>query len=113
MFGAYAEFQILLYDSKSTILERDLASFTPTMHIFLLSLTWASHSSALMHSVGTHVEYTCKTKHRIALSTFEGHFYIVKYKLMIRQDDEIYLLSYEFKYIYLCAFQNIMCAMLI
>ena len=36
---------------------------------FVVFFTWASDSSALMHSVGTHVEYTCKTKHKSALRT--------------------------------------------
>lgn len=71
VLGAYAKFQILLFYSKFSIFERKkLISFAPLTQCFLFTLTWASHSSALMHSVGTHVEYTCKTKHRSAVKWY-------------------------------------------
>lgn len=70
MFGANARFQILLFYSKLSCFEWELISFAPLTHYFLFTLTRASHSSALMHSVGTHVEYTCKTKHRLAVKAF-------------------------------------------
>ena len=62
MFHAFAKFQVLLYHH---IFEWEPTSFAPVTQFFLCTLTWASHSSALMHSVGTHVEYTCQNKTQV------------------------------------------------
>lgn len=56
---------LLLY-SRFSVFEWKLWSFAPRTQYVLFTLTGASHSSALMHSVGTHVEYTCKTKTQVS-----------------------------------------------
>lgn len=64
VFDVFAKFQILLLYSKLSILQWGLISFAPLTTYLLFTLTWASDSPTRVHSVGTHVEYTCKTKHR-------------------------------------------------
>lgn len=61
MFYLYANLHFYYFTANSSLIFKGALIYFYTL-LFLFTLTRARHSSALMHSVGTHVEYTCNTE---------------------------------------------------